>query len=165
MRGKRFHPVAVSIIAACVGVLLSGCGSIQLDATAPAGFDLSGHWIATDESVSSRSGGFRTGFMGQDFPLLFTREMRIEQDARSMGIEYGGGRYRDVSWGERRSGIWEVNAGWYEGDLRIYSEASDTSGIEIWQLSEDGQELIIDVQVEAGRTERFHRTFSKSTGA
>lgn len=145
-----------------LALMSSGCGSIQLDETAPPGFDLSGQWLATDDSLSSQSGGFNSGFIGQDFPLLFTRGMRIEQDARSMGIEYGGGRYRDVSWGERRSGIWEVNAGWYEGALRIYSKAPDTTGMEIWQLSEDGQDLTIEIDVDAGRRQHFRRTFSKS---
>lgn len=145
--------------------LLTGCGSVPLQEQTPAGLNLSGHWIATDDAGASprRSSDFRSGFIAQDFPLLVAREMRIEQDQHSMGIEYSRGEYRDVSWGERRRGIWEVRAGWHEGALHIYSEAPDTSAVEVWQLSEDRQELTIDLQVDAGRRSEFQRTFVRAT--
>ena len=162
MRACPARPGLVAVLLCAVA--LTGCSSLELDENAPADFDLTGHWRATDDSVSSRGDGYRSGFMNQDYPLLFAREMRIEQDARSMGIEYAAGRYRDVSWGKRERGIWDVHAGWMEGELRIYSKAHDTSAVEIWQLSEDGQNLIVDVAVEAGGRMQFHRTFVKSTG-
>ena len=101
--------------------------------------------------------------MAQDFPLLVAREMRIEQDARSMGIEYTSGSYRDVTWGERRRGVWEVRAGWNEGALHIYSKASDVSASEIWQLSSDGQRLDIRISVRGNRDQEFHRVFRRSS--
>ncbi len=107
--------------------------------------------------------GMASGFIAQDFPLLVAREMRIEQDARSMGIEYARGSYRDVSWGERRRGIWEVRAGWHEGALHIYSEASDISAAEIWQLSADGQRLDISISVKGNRNQEFQRAFTRSS--
>lgn len=143
-------------------LMLMACGTVPLEERSPGGVDLSGHWVATDEADSGI--GLRSGFMTQDFPLLTTREMRIEQDARSMGIEYGRGSYRDVTWGERKLGVWEVRAGWLEGALHIYSEAPDTSASEVWRLNEDGTELIIDMQVKAERAQAFRRTFAKSTG-
>ena len=143
---------------------LTGCGSVPLEEQTPAGRDLSGVWTATDADVAAGGSTFRSGFMVQDFPLLVARRMRIEQDARSMGIEYDRGSYRDVSWGERRRGIWEVRAGWNEGALHIYSKAPDTSAAEIWRLSPDGEQLTIEVEVRAGRTQTFRRTFSRASG-
>jgi hypothetical protein len=144
----------------------AGCGSVPLEDRAPPGFNLNGEWRldAAESDGQLRGAGMGSGFMGQDFPLLLARRMRIEQDARSMGIEYERGRYRDVSWGERRRGVWEVRAGWLDGELRIYSEAPDTSAVEIWRLSEDGQRLTIDVEIRGPRTEQFQRTFVRSAG-
>ncbi len=167
-------------------LVLSGCGQVPLEESAPEQFDLSGYWVQADnprgaeggnrsghdsggaQRGSRPSGGgtggrMTSGFMAQDFPLLVAREMRIEQDARSMGIEYATGNYRDVSWGERRRGVWEVRAGWNEGALHIYSEASDISAAEIWQLSADGQQLDISISVKGQRNQEFHRVFRRST--
>jgi hypothetical protein len=141
--------------------LVAGCGAVPLEDDTPRGFDLSGRWIASDEAVAR--GGLRSGFITQDFPLLIAREMRIEQNADSMGIEYGRGSYRDVTWGERKRGVWEVRAGWHDGALHIYSEAPDTSAAEVWRLSEDGQELAIDVHIKGERSQEFRRTFVRST--
>jgi hypothetical protein len=101
--------------------------------------------------------------VAQDFPLLVAREMRIEQDDRSMGIDYANGGYRDVTWGERRRGVWEVRAGWNEGVLHIYSEASDVSASEIWQLSADGQRLDISISVRGNRDQEFRRVFRRAS--
>ena len=104
-----------------------------------------------------------SAFIAQDFPLLVAREMRIEQDDRSMGIEYASGSYRDVTWGERRRGVWEVRAGWNEGALHIYTTASDVSAAEIWQLSADGERLDIQISVKGNREQEFRRTFRRSS--
>mgnify|MGYP001824641377 CR=1 FL=1 len=156
--------------------LLPACGQIPLEASAPERFDLSGHWVQTDrppagssdqgrgEGGSRRSSnGVTSAFMAQDFPLLVAQEMRIEQDDRSMGIEYTRGSYRDVTWGERRRGVWEVRAGWNEGALHIYSSAADVSAAEIWQLSADGQRLDIQISVKGNREQEFRRSFRRSS--
>ena len=146
-------------------LLLGACGGIPLEESAPAGFDLAGHWVLDREASvagGATSGGMRSGFMGQDYPLLMASEMRIEQDARSMGIEYARGNYRDVTWGERRRGVWEVRAGWHEGALHIFSEASDTSAAEVWQLSENGERLDINIEVRGERRMEFRRVFRRS---
>ncbi len=156
--------------------LLSSCGQIPLDEQAPERFDLSGHWVQADRptegrsdasrsegDLQRRSGGVTSTFMAQDFPLLVAREMRIEQDARSMGIEYRSGSYRDVTWGERRRGVWQVRAGWNEGALHIYSVASDVSAAEIWRLSEDGQRLDISISVKGNRDQEFRRAFRRAS--
>ena len=142
---------------------LLGCSGVPLEPTAPSGFDLSGEWVLDDETTVAAGEGrsLRSGFMIQDFPLLVARQMRIEQDARSMGIEYERGSYRDVSWGERRRGIWEVRAGWHEGVLYIYSEAPDTSASEVWRLSENGDRLEINIEVRGAREQTFRRVFRR----
>jgi hypothetical protein len=157
-------------------VLLAACGQIPLESSAPEQFDLSGHWVQTDRPPAGRSdqsraedgarpgsGGMTSVFLAQDFPLLVAREMRIEQDARSMGIEYTSGSYRDVTWGDRRRGVWEVRAGWNEGALHIYSSAADVSAAEIWRLSADGERLDIQISVKGNREQEFRRTFRRSS--
>jgi hypothetical protein len=155
------------VLAALLGTLLvAGCGQIPLEESAPARFDLSGHWVqADDQRQSTRRSpqGMASGFMAQDFPLLVAREMRIEQDERSMGIEYARGSYRDVTWGERRRGVWQVRAGWNEGALHIYSEAPDISAAEVWRLSSDGQRLDISIAVKGNRDQEFQRVFRRSS--
>ncbi len=162
MRHKR--PAALSVfLVTLLTVVLVGCGNVPLEPTAPGDFDLSGVWVLDDETTLGAGEGrsLRSGFMTQDFPLLVARQMRIEQDARSMGIEYERGSYRDVSWGERRRGIWEVRAGWHEGALHIYSEAPDTSASEVWSLSENGERLEINIQVRGNRDQNFRRVFRR----
>ncbi len=156
---------------ACVGwlatvLLAAGCGSIPLEESSPAGFDLNGHWVLADGqrplAGGRAGGGMGSGFVTQDFPLLAATEMHIEQDARSMGIEYARGSYRDVTWGERRRGVWDVRAGWHEGALHIYSDAPDISAAEIWRLSEDGQRLDIRISVRGQRDREFERVFQRA---
>ena len=54
--------------------------------------------------------------------------MIIELAGDSMGVKHEPGVYRDVSWGERRRGIWQVQAGW-EKDVLVV--ASRTTGIRV----------------------------------
>ncbi|HEY5644477.1 MAG TPA: hypothetical protein VIS76_00920 [Pseudomonadales bacterium] len=149
------------LLPALVFALLPGCGSVPLDSSPPQRFDLNGRWVL-DPARSDTEQPRGRGFLSQDFPLLAAREIRIEQDSRSMGIEYAGGSYRDVTWGERRRGVWEVRAGWREGNLYIFSEAADVSALEIWQLSADGAELTIELRVKGADAGRYQRVFRRS---
>lgn len=167
MRGVLLEALSGRALAVLLGALaVAGCGQIPLDESAPEQFDLSGHWVQADDqrqSAGRSPRGMTSGFMAQDFPLLVAREMRIEQDARSMGIEYARGSYRDVTWGERRRGVWDVRAGWNEGALHIYTTASDISAAEIWQLSEDGQRLDISISVRGQQDREFRRVFRRAS--
>ena len=150
-----------SLVAVLALQLVAGCHSVPLDAAAPVRFDLNGHWVLDPD----RSDGPRPragGFLTQDFPVLVAKEMRIEQDDTSMGIEFDRGSYRDISWGERRRGVWEIRAGWHEGALYIYSEAPDTSAEEIWRLSDDGDEVTIEVSIRGMAAGRYQRIFQRS---
>jgi len=138
-------------------VVAAGCANIELDARPPPGFDLSGRWVLVDtasESAPSRrrlrvQGGMLS-FVTQDFPVLRATEMTIEQHRDSMGISYDVGDYRDISWGTRQRGLWEVRAGWFEGDLLIISDARDADARETLSLSPDGERLTIDVRISSG---------------
>lgn len=153
---------ALFLLPAAFLLLAAGCGSVPLDAAAPAQFDLNGRWVL-DSKLSDSSRPRGRGFIEQDFPLLVSREMRIEQDPGSMGIDYEGGSYRDVTWGERRRGVWEVRAGWRDGTLYIYSKAPDISAMETWQLSADGEQLSIQISVRGGAEGgEYRRVFRRS---
>jgi len=54
---------------------------------------------------------------------LRATRLDIEQNPDSMGVRYYPGIYRDVTWGKRQRGLWEVDAGWYEGNLVVQSKA------------------------------------------
>jgi hypothetical protein len=159
-RLARVGPVVWSL---ALLLLLAACSINPLESAPPAGFDLSGNWLLEGDLSDverSRETSLRSGFVTQDYPLLVARKLSIEQDVRSMGIEFEHGSYRDVTWGERKRGIWWVRAGWHEGDLHIYSDASDTSAVEVYRLLDDGQRLLIDIEVQAGSgTQRFNRVF------
>ena len=149
--------------------LLGGCaGGVTLDPNPPPDFSLAGVWVLDPLDSDSapkprqlRKRGFGIAMAAQDFPVINTRRMRIEQSADSVGIEYDDGVYRDLSWGVRRRGLWEVNAGWEEdGQLLILSEASDAKASEALHLMNAGQRLVVHVQVSAdGQTLRLVRTF------
>ena len=162
----------VSILAlACVVALLTGCGGLQLDEQAPPQFELNGVWrldpLVSDQTPDGRTVGegpapqvsrrsrrshyaSSLAFIAHDFPVLATREMKIEQNADSMGVRYDNGRYRDVSWGERDRGPWEVYAGWKDGVLMVVSKAGDLDVVETYTLSGAGRVLTVDVDATGG---------------
>ena len=136
---------------------LGACAGLQLEQRPPEGFDLTGTWRLVEDASDTppthrrlRARGGMLAFVTQDFPVLRATEMRIQQSPDSMGIRYDGRHYRDVSWGERRRGLWEVRAGWHEGDLYILSDAADADAREILRLSDEGRRLDVDVRVESG---------------
>lgn len=135
----------------------TGCSGIELESRPPPGFDLSGHWqLIEDDSETTpshrhlRARGGMIGFVTQDFPVLRARTMDIEQSRDSMGIRYDGSEYRDVSWGIRQRGLWEVRTGWNEGQLVIISDADDAEAREVMTLSENSQRLSVDVRIDSG---------------
>ena len=82
-----------------------------------------------------------------------------------MGIRYENGAYRDVSWGERKRGLWQVSAGWLEGALVISSKASDASARESMRLSDNGQRMTVRVEVKSGGDNlSVLRTFDRVSG-
>jgi len=138
-------------------VLLAGCGSSPPSPDVPAGFDMTGEWqLVPAESdlpptvLDLRARGGMLHLVTQDFPMLRARRMTVEQDRASMGLTFDGGEYRDVSWGARKRGLWEVEAGWLEGQLVIVSRAEDADARETFQLAPDGSRLTVRVDIRSG---------------
>ncbi len=155
-----------------IALLQAACGSTPLNTDVPAVFDLNGHWVvhaplsdppldrrrlqaAADRALldmRSDSSEADAGLIWivEDFPGVVADSMVIEQDSASMGIRYQGGVYRDLSWGERRRGLWQVSAGWHEGSLLIESRADDARAREVFTLSPDRSRLIVVTELKAG---------------
>ena len=161
-------------------LFLAGCAA-SLDATAPRGFDLTGEWVL-DETQSDAPPDLKairrredrdvvhgrqsnpTGsavFVVQDYPVLNTVRLHIEQDAKSMGIRYDQNTYRDISWGLRKRDFWTVHAGWADGALVIRTARGGIEGEETMVLEDRGRQLRIAVRVttegEDIRAERVYR--------
>ncbi|MDA1075120.1 MAG: hypothetical protein O3A63_10225 [Proteobacteria bacterium] len=158
---------------------LAACSSIDLEETIPLVFDLNGEWQINHElsdlppdqrkmmeqaqrrdmehrpnssNRAIRNAGSAMSFVNHDFPVLVANEMKIEQNADSMGIRYDKGAYRDVSWGYRERGLWEVTAGWsVEGNLVIYSETDDAEVTETYSLQDGRKRLVVVIQVDVDR--------------
>jgi hypothetical protein len=164
-----FHLVSKVLCVGLLGLALAACSSTPLETTAPPGFDLSGSWQLVPElsdpaprTRALRSRGIGLAFASQDFLVLSAERLLIEQNRDSMGVQYDGSDYRDVSWGERQRGLWEVNAGWLDGVLMILSEAPDGEATERIWLEENGSRLVVEVTVtSAGETLTRTRTFQR----
>ena len=164
-------------------VLAVGCQA-PLSVEPPRDFDLNGTWVLDARSSDAapdaqairrledrdvargrqRNAAASSAFVAEDFPVLNTKAMTIEQDARSMGIEYDNGAYRDVSWGERERDYWTVQAGWRDGVLVIQSRRDLIEGVETMRLERAGR-LHVEVAVKTGgRDVRAKRVFERRDG-
>jgi hypothetical protein len=139
-----------------LALVITGCGTNPPAVEVPATFDLSGNWqLVPSQSdvpptlLQLRARGGFLHLVTSDFCTLEARALRIEQDARSMGIACDAGTWRDVSWGERRRGLWVVQAGWLQDALVILSKAEDANASETFRL--DGNRVLtILIELEAG---------------
>lgn len=174
------------LMAALLLCVLTACTTTPLESDNPSGKNLTGNWLlnasASDiipeghefgdtpkpkrrlPSLSSgrraMSPGSGLAFVAQDFQVLRAERMAIELNHDSMGVHYYPGVYRDVSWGERQRGLWEVRAGWLDGDLLIESKAKDLFVVERFSLSRN--QLSITVAVEAdGETSEYVRVYAR----
>ena len=171
-----------------LAILLGGCSSIELDEQNPGDHGLDGEWVLATElsdatpnlqhglgakrrrSANSQremqvdeilgAAGSGLAFIVHDFQVLSAERMTVELNHDSMGVRYQPGIYRDVSWGERRRGLWQVYAGWEDRDLVIISEAKDLYVVERTTLERGN--LVVRVTVKADRGERlFTRVFRR----
>lgn len=173
---------------AALVLTLGGCSSgPNLSPVNPAGVDFSGTWLidfSDSDAVPdlrNRTGGKSVrrsnrpltqealrltdgsglAFVVHDFQVLRADKIDIEMNRDSMGIRYYPGVYRDISWGERQRGLWEVNAGWEDDVLVIISEARNLEVVERIQAQGRGR-LRINVAIEAdGEEIAFDRFFSR----
>jgi len=173
---------AIFIICLCAG--LSACSSNNLSPVNPTGVDLSGTWLidfsesgtvadlgtprssANDQARSRRQAlriakGSDLEFISVDFQVLKADKLDIELSKDSMGIRYHPGVYRDISWGERKRGLWEVNAGWEERDLVIVSKAGNLRVVETLRRVQPNQ-LTVHVAIEIdGDEKEILRVFNR----
>lgn len=161
--GRWFRGCAVA-----VAFFVTGCTSAPPAVDVPPSFNLSGNWqLVPGQSdvpptlLQLRARGGFLHLVTSDFCTLEARSLRIEQDAQSMGIACDEGTWRDVSWGERRRGLWQVQAGWLEDALVILSDAQDARASESFRLEGD-RLLTIVIELEAGGERiAITRTFTR----
>ena len=182
-RAAAWQPHWLAFLALLLAV--AGCGGLPLTPEVPATFDLNGQWVVREAasdpppnperlqaeadrglldlgSPGRRSAIGALAFAVQDFPVLGAKSMIIEQDPHSMGIRYDSGVYRDISWGERRRGLWQVSAGWLEDALVVVSKASDAEATETMRLGADGRHLVVEVSLKsAGQSFAAVRTYDR----
>lgn len=158
MTGMMRCPLLKIPLLGCVLLVVVACAGTPLDYRPAAGFDISGDWLLVPEISDAppprnrlRARGTMMAFVSQDFPVLRARRLHIEQNRDSMGVTFDDTEYRDVSWGVRKRGLWNVEAGWLEGALVIVSDAKDGKAQETLILSPDGQMLTIEIELNAGR--------------
>ncbi|MDE0450640.1 MAG: hypothetical protein OXI90_02600 [Gammaproteobacteria bacterium] len=161
--------VAWLIVLACVGMVLTACQGYQ-HVDPPSSFDLTGTWVLNESDSDAapdpeeirrredlevlhgrqRDAGASSAFVVHDFPVIGATRMVIEQDDYSMGIDYEGGGYRDVTWGERERSFWTIRAGWRDDALVIESRRDPIRGTETMRLESGGQQLRVEVFVRTG---------------
>ena len=166
-------------------VSVTGCGGLQLDAAPSQEVPLSGSWVADpaasddvgsamrpDSKFSDRRRRMSTAaeiqrirqgsglaYVAHDFQVLDAKRMRIELGADSMGIQHFPGIYRDVTWGTRERGIWQVQAGWDDDVLVVASKTRGISVLERYQLL-GRTRLMVSLDIEAdGNVRSINRSF------
>jgi len=172
---SRFKSIWILL---CSALLASACATPNLATQVPSGFDLTGEWrLVADKSGSppphgslrppGRGGSRELARHGveQDYPVITATLLDIEQNRDSMGIRYDRSEYRDVSWGKREIGMWTVDAGFSDGALYIVSRAHDSRATEIMNLSDDGNTLVVDIDVHAGENFTLRRVYRRYRSA
>ena len=151
--------------------VITSCSTLVLDEKKPENLDFSGAWelnaslskgileksIPQSESTKAdliRTEGLKKGglydpfvFVSHDFHIVGARLLTIELDALSIGVRYLPGTYRDVTFGKRRRGLWEIYAGWEDKELVILSRANDLKVIETISLV-NPERLRVNVEIE-----------------
>jgi len=88
-------------------------------------------------------------FVSHDFHIIDAVSLTIELDPVSAGLSYQPGTYRDVSFGERRRGLWNIYAGWDGDELVILSRANDLQVMERMSLVNPNRlRVIVEIQAE-----------------
>ena len=155
--------------------MLCACSGVELAPQSLSNVDFTGTWLIdfsdSDSAPDLRNRGkgkvdrrargavsreaLRIGdgsgltFVAHDFQVLHADKVDIEQNRDSMGIRYYPGVYRDISWGERLRGLWDVEAGWEENDLVVISTAKDLRVIErfVW-TSQDRMRVNVSIAAD-----------------
>ena len=173
LRGLVHLPARVSCLV-LIGLLFSACAT-PLVTDNPQQVNLSGRWQLVPElsdlppEFAPNNDGARStrerrdDHLGSLRAVVRARVMTIEQTGTSMGIDYDGFPYRDVSWGKRTRGTFEVSTGWEEDALHIRSKRGRMILSERYRLSTDKQQLTVTVRFRGGSQSgrAFTRTFAR----
>ena len=160
---------------------LVACSALDLDQRKPKKVDFSGHWelnLPLSEGVTEnsrpqkdvfdpdqiRTEGMASAdlldpfvFVSHDFHIINAQSLTIELDPVSAGLNYQPGTYRDVTFGERRKGLWDIYAGWDGDDLVILSRADKLQITERYSpVSPNRLRIMVGIEVE-----RENRDFVK----
>ena len=171
-------------------IFMVGCSSIQLDDVSPTGKSFTGVWVldfadsdevpdlrnrvakprarlpglsggqSSNRSIRRPGAGSELSFVVHDFQVLGADKMEIEQGAQSMGIRYFPGVYRDVSWGERQRGLWEVVSGWEEDKLIIFSRAGSMQVHEAFTGNANRLSVVVTIEAD-DETFKYRRVFNR----
>jgi hypothetical protein len=88
-------------------------------------------------------------FVSHDFHVINAQSLTIELDPISAGLDYQPGTYRDVTFGERTRGLWDIYAGWDGADLVILSRANKLQVMErISLISPNRLRIIVGIEAE-----------------
>ena len=156
-----------------ITLCFASCSALDLDQRKPEEIDFSGHWVlnallsegATENSTSPknlraadqiRTEGMASAdlldpfvFVSHDFHIIDALSLTIELDPVSAGLSYQPGTYRDVSFGERRRGLWDIYAGWDGDDLVILSQTNNLQVMERMSLVNPKRlRVIVGIQAE-----------------
>ncbi len=161
-------------------MLLQGCESVSYEI--PNNFDLSGRWTLnpnkSDETPDTESiwlteqssvaqgrapdPTYSASFIVQDFPIVKSDVLLIEQDEESMGIQYQHSPYVDLKWGQQLRDGWLVDVGWNGTALVISKSRESIMGIETLKLGESGNTLEIEIKVSSkSRKFELYRFYEK----
>ena len=171
----------ISTVSALLFVV--SCATNPLSKSVPYGFDLTGEWelvagqsdpppdlddIASKELSREKRGKkpdpmSSISFVIQDFPVLVSSSLEIEQDSTSMGVAYSNSFYREVSWGRQDINDWEVQSGWSKGDLVLSMGRKKVDARETFVLSDRNQTLTVKVSIKTPIDKMsFKRVFRKT---
>ena len=113
---------------------LLGCSALDLNQRKPEKVDFSGYWVlnlplseGVIENPRSRNDVFDSDriktegmasedlldpfvFVSHDFHIISAQSLTIELDPISAGLLYQPGTYRDLTFGERKRGLWDIYA-------------------------------------------------------
>ena len=162
-----------------------GCGSLVLEERTPVEAKFSGRWTLN----APLSGIFEMGsrkekevtserifseeimrpniadpfvFISHDFHILDAKKIRVELGLASAGLDYSPGVYRDVTFGQRRRGLWNVYAGWEDEELVIVSKADGLNVVERFaMLNPNRMRVVVNVRVEK-EERRVVKVFDRS---
>ena len=162
-----------------------GCSSLVLEERTPADVHLSGHWVLnsvhseTPKPRNARANGGDSSrilsedimrpdiadpfvFISHDFHILEAKKISIELGLDSTGIDYTPGVYRDVTFGQRRRGLWNVYAGWEGEELVIVSKANGLNVVERFtMINSERIQVVVNMRVEKDER-RVVRVYDRS---